>query len=897
MTTTSPDIRRSFLDYFAERGHRVVPSSPLVLPNDPTLLFANAGMNQFKNVFTGRESRDYARAASAQKCLRVSGKHNDLEMVGRTPRHHTFFEMLGNFSFGNYFKEDAIAWGWDLLTRVWGLPAERLWATVFGGSGSAGADEEAYEIWRTKIGVPVERILRLGEKDNFWRMGETGPCGPCSEIHYDLGADRTSVDGPSTPATDDRRYLEVWNLVFMQFDQQPGGELVPLPAPSIDTGMGLERIAAVLQDRSSNYDTDLFQPILAAAARRAGVRYGDDAEHDLSLRVIADHARAFCMLTADGVVPANDKRGYVLRRLLRRAILHGRKLGLREPFLHEVTPVVIETLAEPYPELLAAREAVLEVGRLEEQRFAHTLSAGLDVLEEALAAGAPAGSGPKVLEGTTLFRLYDTFGFPLDLARDIAAERGVALDEAGFEAEMARQRSRAQASWKGGAASSASGAWGELAREMRSEFVGRQLDRLDDAQVSALLEQGRRVGALEQGAEGEVVLERTPFYAESGGQVADTGWIVAPAGRARVLDVQRPAEGLIVHRVRVETGSLEPGERITAEIDARRRDAIRRNHTATHLLHAALREVVGTHVKQAGSLVAPERLRFDFTHFASLPASALDDIELLVNRKVLDDVEVETREMELEEALRSGALALFGEKYGERVRVVRIGDFSMELCGGTHTRRSGEIGLVKLTHERGIASGTRRVEAVTGEGSLEAFREEQKLVRSLEEQLSVPREQVLIEIERRLERLRAVQRELEQQRLAQVRERLVARLSEAVPVGGSRVLAERVDGLGPQEMRELADALRGKLHSGVVVLGRAEAGKASLLVAVTEDLRERVAAGDLVRVLARLIGGGGGGRADMAEAGGKHPERLDEALAAAAGEVARRMEASPSRGS
>ncbi|HXV75058.1 MAG TPA: alanine--tRNA ligase, partial [Candidatus Polarisedimenticolaceae bacterium] len=729
---TANETRKRFLSFFADRGHRVVPSSPLVLPNDPTLLFANAGMNQFKDVFTGREVRDYLRAASSQKCLRVSGKHNDLETVGRTPRHHTFFEMLGNFSFGDYFKKEAVEYAWELVTGVFGLPEERLWASVFGGTATLPADEEAFRLWTETIGLPAERVLRLGEKDNFWRMGETGPCGPCSELHFDLGADLASVEPGSNPATDDRRFLEIWNLVFMQFDQQSDGALVPLPAPSIDTGMGLERIASVLQGKRSNYDTDLFRPILQAVAERAAVRYGADEETDLALRVIADHGRAFCFLTADGVVPANDNRGYVLRRLLRRAIRFGRKLGIDEPFLHHVTPAVVDGLGDHYPELLAARDAMLEIGKLEEQRFADTLSTGLQVLEQALAGTEPDRStGRPVLAGADLFRLYDTFGFPLDLARDVADERGIELDVAGFEREMAKQRARAQASWKRVKNERASGVYSELVDRVQSRFAGYSVERLDGVPVAAVVRDGRPVDVLEGGEEGEVVLELTPFYAEAGGQVADTGFLAAPSGHAEVIDVQRPLPGLIVHRVRLVSGALENRERVTAEIDTRRREATRRNHTATHLLHAALREVVGTHVKQAGSLVAPDRLRFDFSHFAGLADHALADVELLINRKVMEDLAVETDEMDLDDAIAAGAMALFGEKYGERVRVVRIGDFSLELCGGTHTARTGEIGLVKLLHERGVASGTRRVEAVSGEGALSAFGDDQRVVRAL----------------------------------------------------------------------------------------------------------------------------------------------------------------------
>jgi alanyl-tRNA synthetase len=890
---TSREIRRAFLSYFTAREHRLVPSSPLVLPNDPTLLFANAGMNQFKVVFTGREQRDYTRATSAQKCLRVSGKHNDLEMVGRTPRHHTFFEMLGNFSFGDYFKREAIALAWEWMTDELGLPPERLWVTVFRGNDSFAADDEAYRVWKDEVGIPAERILKLGEQDNFWSMGDTGPCGPCTELHFDLGQDLTSVDGISTPETDEQRFIELWNLVFMQFDRGADGTIVDLPAPSVDTGMGLERIVAVLQDKRSNFETDLFLPLIDAAAERAGKRWGADAEDDFSLRVIADHTRALCFLVADGVVPANDKRGYVLRRLLRRAIRYGRKLGIHEPFLHEVAPVVIDSLGDVYPELLSAREAIFEVGRREEQRFAETLSTGLSLLEEMLAKSQGKAEGPAVLSGKELFRLYDTFGFPLELARDIAVERGVRLDEAGFETEMAQQRNRAQASWKAARGEEVAAVYGELAQSGGTSFEGYSYTRLDGVSVLALLDvEGRPVERLAEGQSGEVVLRATPFYAEAGGQVADTGWLIGSEGRADVEDVQRPVAGLAVHRVTLRAGILARGHEVTAEVDEERRDGVRRNHTATHLLHAALREVVGTHVKQAGSLVAPDRLRFDFSHFAGVTDRALADIESLVNRKVLEDVKVETEAMELDQALQSGAMALFGEKYGDSVRVVTIGEFSRELCGGTHCSRSGEIGLVKLTTERGIASGTRRVEAVSGKGSLDRFRREHAILRALEEQLSVPGDQLLSEIERRLEELRTVQRDLEGQRVAAVRRQLARKAEKPRVVAGVRLVAERVDGLGPQELREVADGLRQKLGSGVVVLGRADGSKASVLVAVTEDLTDRLPAGELVRALGRRIGGGGGGRPDMAEAGGKESGRLDEALAAAAEEIERRVERS-----
>jgi alanyl-tRNA synthetase len=883
---TSLDIRRAFLDFFAARGHRVVPSSPLVLPNDPTLLFANAGMNQFKDVFTGREKREYVRAASSQKCLRVSGKHNDLEQVGRTPRHHTFFEMLGNFSFGDYFKKDAIAWSWELLTEVYGVPKERLWVTVFDGTSAVPGDEEALAIWRDAVGVDPARILRLGEKENFWRMGDTGPCGPCSEIHFDLGADLTSVDGVSTPENDSRRYVEIWNLVFMQFDQKQNGALLPLPAPSIDTGMGLERITSVLAGKRSNYDTDLFLPILTALARRAGTSYGANPDADTSMRVIADHTRALCFLVADGVVPANDKRGYVLRRVLRRAIRHGRKLGLTGPFLDEIAPIVIETLGEVYPEIVGAKPAIVEVGRREEERFGETVASGLTLLEDAIRAMP---KGANVLPGPELFRLYDTFGLPLDLAQDIADERGVTLDIAGFEAALSQQRARAQASWKGARQEEAKGAWHELASHYRTTFDGFRKVKLDGVKVVALLGEGSApVAELKEGQTGEVLLEATPFYGEAGGQVGDSGWIVSPTARVRVDSTYRPAAGLVASRVNVEAGRLAGGDYVTAEIDTARREAIKRNHTATHLLHAALREVIGTHVKQAGSLVAPDRLRFDFTHFAGVTDRALADIESLVNRRVLENTPVETEELPLEQGLKSGAMALFGEKYGETVRVVTIGSFSKELCGGTHCAGTGEIGLFLLTHERGVASGTRRVEALTGEGSLEKSRSDHQILKRMEELLSVPRQDVLAEIERRTESVRAAQRELEQQRARVVRDELSRKAATPELAGGIKVLAARVDGLASQEARVIADDMRRVLGSGVVILGRAEGDKASILVAVTDDLKSRIGAGDLVRELAGIIGGGGGGRSDLAEAGGKDPSRLDEALRAGRDAVARR---------
>jgi alanyl-tRNA synthetase len=888
---TSRDVRQAFLNYFREREHRVVPSSPLVLPSDPTLLFANAGMNQFKDVFTGREQRDYTRAVTSQKCLRVSGKHNDLEMVGRTPRHHTFFEMLGNFSFGDYFKAEAIEYSWEVITQLFSIPEERLWVTVFAGSENFEADEEAAQLWRDRVGVRPDRILKLGEAENFWRMGDSGPCGPCSEIHYDLGSDLTSVEGVSNPETDEKRYIEIWNLVFMQFNQHRDGNVVPLPSPSIDTGMGLERLVSVIQDKRSNYDTDIFIPILTAAADRAGKRLGEDEGSDFSLRVIADHVRALCFLVTDGVVPSNDKRGYVMRRLLRRAIRHGRKLGIDEPFLGEVVPAVIESLGENYPELIGARDAILEIGLREERRFGETLATGMVMLDQALTTLTTPQEGPAVVPGDVLFQLHDTFGFPLDLARDIAEERGVLLDEAGFEERMASQRKLAQASWKGGQSRRELPLYTELSARYQTAFDGYTQTVIEGTEVLALVKDGQQVDRLENGETGEAVLAVTPFYAEGGGQVGDRGSMMVPDGQAIVMDTRQPASGMIVHDVRVEAGALVVGQQAKASVDEQRRLAIRRNHTATHLLHAALREVVGKHVKQAGSLVAPDRLRFDFSHFAPVGTRALEDIETLVNQSVLADLAVQSDVVSIEQALESGAMALFGERYGEKVRVVRAGDVSMELCGGTHSSRTGELGLFKLAFEHGVASGTRRIEAITGMGSLERFRSDQRVVRALEDRLSVTREDLVSEIEKRLGQAKQLQKDLEQQKLAAVRADLMQKAEQAPEVAGVKVMAARLDNLAPQEMRELADLLRQKLGSGVVVLGRAEDTKASLLVAVTRDTVNRLHAGKLVRSLGAIIGGGGGGRPELAEAGGKQPERLDEALAAVIETVRNTLEA------
>jgi len=905
MKMTSRETREAFLKYFEGRGHRVVRSSSLIPANDPTLLFTNAGMNQFKDVFTGREKRDYLRATTSQKCLRVSGKHNDLEQVGRTSRHHTFFEMLGNFSFGDYFKKDAVAYAWDLMKTGYGLPIERLWLTVFGGSEGFAADTEAEDLWKSQPGVDPSRILRYGEKDNFWRMGDTGPCGPCSEIHYDHGPGVGCGRAECDPSCDCDRFVELWNLVFMQFEQRADGTVVALPAPSIDTGMGLERISAVQQGYANNYDTDLFRPILDSVAAAAGTSYRKNDATDVSLRVIADHLRAAAFLVADGIVPSNDGRGYVLRRVLRRAIRHGQLLGFKDPFLYAHVGKVAETMGGTYPELFESSRIIETLVRREEDQFLRTLSIGTQTLEsemEKLASGAVAGSG-KVLPGDIAFRLYDTFGLPLDLARDIAAEKGFTVDESGFEREMEAQRTRARSSWKGGAEAreKKSGGHGFAKKHLKKNFAAYKASssqrpiavlgapdlptRIEGARVLAITKRADQAqppletDRLLAGETGQVLLDRTPFYGESGGQVGDTGFLAGPDGSAEVTDTHVLAPGVNVLSVRVLEGAIAVDQSLTAEVDARRRRATMRNHTATHLLHAALRDLVGTHVKQAGSLVAPDRLRFDFSHFQPLDGGAVREIEDLVNEKILEDIPLTSEVMAIDEAIRAGAMALFGEKYGDKVRVIRAGDFSVELCGGTHTARTGEIGTFRLVSEKGISSGVRRVEALTGENAIRRMHDESDLLRRLEQTIGVPRAELAEGIEKKLSQTRSLQKEIEGLRLKLAQGSGGAAVQEeTAEANGATIVGRRVDGMSQSEMRSLADSLKQKIRSGVVILGRAEESKVSLLVSVTGDLSPRVHAGNLVRRLAEMVGGGGGGRADMAEAGGRKPELLDEAI-------------------
>jgi alanyl-tRNA synthetase len=855
--TTSAELRASFLGYFAQRDHERVPSSPLVPGNDPTLLFTNAGMVQFKEVFLGRERRAYKRAVSSQRCVRAGGKHNDLENVGYTARHHTFFEMLGNFSFGDYFKREAIAFAWDYLTRVLALPPERLWITVYT------EDDEAAEIWLKEIGADASRFSRCGAKDNFWSMGETGPCGPCSEIFYDHGPE---IPGgpPGSPDEDGDRYVEIWNLVFMQYNRDADGNLTPLPRPSVDTGMGLERLAAVMQGVHSNYEIDLFVHLIDAAARFTGCT---DRENK-SLRVIADHIRSAAFLITDGVTPGNEGRGYVLRRIMRRAIRHGYQLGCTVPFFHRLIPTLVAEMGTAYPELVAAREHVERIILLEEERFAETLEHGMRLLDEAIA-----GLSDARIPGETVFKLYDTYGFPTDLTADIARERGLSLDMDGFEQAMAQQRERARAASQFGGAAGL-----EIDVQGETEFCGYERLR-EEATVVAIYSADGSRDQLAAGEEGLVVLDLTPFYGESGGQAGDRGWLVGESGRFKVLDAQKKGEGAVCHLGRVDEGVLAVGDRVDARVDAERRRATALNHSATHLLHAALRRVLGEHVQQKGSLVGPERLRFDFSHYEAVSREQLLAIERMVNAEVRENHLVETRIMSLDDAKASGAMALFGEKYSDQVRVMRMGDFSTELCGGTHVKAVGDIGLVKIIGESGIASGVRRIEAVTGATAIDWIEaDEDRLIR-LAGLLKGGREDVDQRVLQLLERSRRLEKELEQIKAKLASSAGQDLASQAVLIDGIKVLAARLDGADSKALRVTLDQLKDKLGSAVVVLATEADGKVSLIAGVTKDLTDRLKAGDLIREVAEKVGGKGGGRPDMAQAGGTDPAGLPAALA------------------
>jgi alanyl-tRNA synthetase len=861
---TAQSLRDDFIRYFQEQGHQPVSSSALIPQADPTLLFTNAGMNQFKGVFLGEETRPYRRAVTAQKCMRAGGKHNDLENVGYTRRHHTFFEMLGNFSFGDYFKAEAIHFGWDFLTNRVGLDKGRLWVTIFR------EDDEAQALWR-KIGVAPSRIVRCGEKDNFWQMADTGPCGPCSEIHYDQGP---SVPGDAVPNGEGDRVIEIWNLVFMQFSRSADGTLTPLPKPSIDTGMGLERLAAVAQGVFSNYDSDLFTPLLAAIGKRVGHHYGAEAAADRSMRVVADHLRAIAFLIADGVLPSNEGRGYVLRRILRRAARHGRLLGVNEPFLGDLTAIVVEHMGGAYPELKAAAPTVTEVTQGEEERFISTLDQGLPILTDLVRKAKSARQA--FLAGEAVFKLYDTYGFPLDLISEACREQGLQLDEAGFQRALEEQRDRARKSAAFETAA-VNPVLSELAGRMGpSKFVG--YERLEaEGVVQAMLIGDRLVTEAREGEEVELLLDVTPFYPEGGGQVGDQGFLQGPEGRIDIRETAKPVPSVVVHKGIVRSGMVRQGHRLHASVNPTTRQDAAKNHTATHLLHAALREVLGPHVKQYGSLVAPNRLRFDFAHFKPLSSRDVEDVESLVNARVQRNDRVQTAEMGIQEAVAAGALAFFGDKYGERVRVVTVDSFSKELCGGTHCRATGEIGLFRLVSETGVAAGVRRIEALTGTGAMLQVRRLEHDIRELGDLLKAGPADLVGKARKLVAQLKDKERELEALKL-----KLASGAKEEAHVRtihGIKVHVQRADGIDMAGLRTLGDRLRDQVQSGVIGLGGVAEGKVSLLLIVTKDLTARVKAGEVIKPVAAEVGGTGGGRPELAQAGGKNAERLDAALA------------------
>ena len=852
---SSNEIRSTFLRYFKDRGHEIVPSSPLVPANDPTLLFTNAGMVQFKDVFLGLDKRPYKRAVTSQRCVRAGGKHNDLENVGYTARHHTFFEMLGNFSFGDYFKQVAIQYCWELLTEVYGLPVERLWVTVYE------EDQEAEDVWKKDIGVDPKRFSRCGLKDNFWSMGDSGPCGPCSEVFYDHGPE---VDGgpPGSPDEDGDRYIEIWNLVFMQFNRDADGTMTPLPKPSVDTGMGLERLAAVLQGVHSNYETDLFTALIERAAEITGTKDSSDK----SLRVIADHIRSCAFLVVDGVVPSNEGRGYVLRRIIRRAIRHGHKLGVSEPFFFKLVESLETQMGEAYPELVERRPMVERILKQEEERFSETLDQGIGILEEAIE-----DLSAKEIPGDTVFMLYDTFGFPVDLTADIARERGLSVDMKGFEKAMDGQRQRARAASQFEASGDK-----RLTVDGCSEFVG--YDHLrKESRVIALFCDGAPVDTLGPEDRGMVVLESTPFYSEGGGQVGDRGDLSANGARFEVEDTQRRGEAVVHYGVMTD-GEIRVGDKLLAKVDRQRRRATARNHSATHLLHAALRKVLGKHVMQKGSLVAPDRLRFDFSHFEPLSKEQLRQIEDLVNQWALQNDDAVTRVMPLEKARESGAIALFGEKYDDPVRVLSFGEYSTELCGGTHVAKTGDLGLFKLTSETGVAAGVRRVEAVTGKGALHWVRDLEDRLGGVASALKSDRDSVMEKTSQLLQRNRELERELEQLKARSAASQGDDLAAQAEDVDGLKVLAAKLEGVDPKRLRETVDRLKNKLGSAAIVLATVQGDKVSLVAGVTADYVDRIAAGPLANFVAQQVGGRGGGRPDMAQAGGNDPSKIDQAI-------------------
>jgi len=867
---TGQELRNKFLQYFKDRQHTVVASYPLVPKNDPTLLFTNAGMVQFKDIFLGDEKREYTRAVTVQKCVRAGGKHNDLEMVGRTSRHHTFFEMLGNFSFGDYFKKEAIQYGWEFLTEIIGLPRDRLYISVFQD------DDEAFNIWANDMKMPRERIFRMDEKDNFWAMGPTGPCGPCSEIFIDQGKNMGCGKSSCAVGCDCDRYLEIWNLVFMQFDRDTSGKLTPLPKPSIDTGMGLERLAAVVQGRTTNYDTDLMMSIINESAKITGCVYGKDDEVNVSLRVLTDHARASTFLIGDGVIPSNEGRGYVLRKIMRRALRHGKLLGQKNPFFHKITSKVIEDFKGAYPDLTSNSDFIKRVVLNEEESFGSTLNFGTQRLEEILQKVRK--EKLSSIPGEEIFKLYDTYGFPTDLVEETAKDAGLKMDMAGYEKAMQEQKSKAMASWKGSGEKEVAPFYKEFSQSsVPTEFEG-YISNEENAKILAILKEETKIETANQGDDIELLVDRTPFYGESGGQVGDSGTAFNENVQLKLLNTIKPLPGLIVHKAKILNGSIKTGDSLTLRIDKLNRKNTALNHSATHLLHAALKEVLGEHIKQAGSLVAPDRLRFDYTHFSPLTEKERHKIESLVNEKVRDNIQVSTKEMEIEEALKEGAMALFGEKYGDRVRVVSVPGFSKELCGGTHVSATGDIGLFRIVSEGGIASGVRRIEAVTGAAAYHKINSEHESLSAIRSVLKAPANEELSKVKKLLEKNRELEKEI-----LLLKEKIVSgkdssEEDDIQKMGDISFLIKNLDGTDAKTLRTYIDNAKNKLKSGIVVAGSVADGKVAMAAGVTKDLTKKFHAGNIIKEIAVIVGGSGGGRPDMAQAGGTHTDKLDEAL-------------------
>jgi alanyl-tRNA synthetase len=872
MMMTASEIRDKFLKFFEAYGHTIVPSSSLIPKDDPTLLFTNSGMVQFKDCFLGLEDRGYTRATSSQKSVRAGGKHNDLENVGYTARHHTFFEMLGNFSFGDYFKKESIAWGWEFLTETMALPKEKLWITIYED------DDEAFEIWNKEMGVPAERIVRMGMESNFWMMGETGPCGPCSEILYDQGSSVGCGRPECSVECDCDRHLEIWNHVFTQFDRDKDGNLNPLPRPNIDTGMGLERLAAIVQGVQSNYDTDLFTPIIQGIARISGRVHGANAEADASMRVIADHSRAVTFLIGDGVLPSNEGRGYVLRRILRRAARHGKLLGLDRPFLHEVVSIVVDTMKDAYPDLIEKESFIRKVMINEEQRFIETLDTGLRILSEEVAILMDRGE--KIIPGGVVFKLYDTYGFPVDLTADIVRKDGLSLDMEGFEKAMEAQREKARESWKGSGEQAFADSYKRLSvRGIATTFIGYHGITEATSRVTAILKKDAEVDEVSAGDNAEIFLEETPFYGEKGGQVGDTGVISGDGYLFEVWDAQCPTDTLITHIGKMKQGTIRVGDVVNLKVDESSRRATEAHHSGTHVLNAALKKTLGDHIKQAGSSVTPERLRFDFTHFARIESEELDTIETIANDYIRRNADVDTRVLPKEEAMKTGAAAVFDEKYSDNVRVVKMGDFSMELCGGTHVSRTGDIGALKVIGESAVAAGVRRIEAVTGAEAIKYFKAVESELRRAADLLKANP----MELAERIEKIQKHQKELERE-IDALKGKLAAKdsadlIGKAKEIKGVNVLAAVVEAPDVKTLRDFGDKLRDKMHTGVILLGSKVEGKAMLLCMVTKDLASRYHAGNIIKAVAPVVGGSGGGRPDMAQAGGPHPENLEKALA------------------